>query len=140
MLVFVCLTNILLITSLISLLSASLSKVSHVMCFTCRREEYGSLTVFECNPQVMEHSRDEYLFVYVLPIAAQPQCLAAPQAMLMAVLQQILGLRAGSSDIQQIDILSASTGKFRVFLSGKHLNVCIGTRHAYTRRKPSLVA
>ncbi|KAK5165097.1 uncharacterized protein LTR77_009194 [Saxophila tyrrhenica] len=39
MLVFVCLTNILLITSLISLLSASLNRV-------------------------MEHARDEYLFVY----------------------------------------------------------------------------
>ncbi len=38
MLVFVCLTNILLITSLISLLSASLSRVSHVTCLSKRRK------------------------------------------------------------------------------------------------------
>lgn len=66
MLVFVCLTNILLITSLISLLSASLSRVSgHVSSFDSRRTRIDWLTA-PLRIQVMEHSRDEYLFVYAL--------------------------------------------------------------------------
>jgi hypothetical protein len=49
----VCLTNILLITSLISLLSASLAKVRLEV------EAKNSLTA----AQVLEHAREEYLFM-----------------------------------------------------------------------------
>lgn len=64
----------------------------------------------------MEHSRDEYLFVYVGPHPPQWQCLVATQAMLMAGRLQVLGLRTRSLNLQQAHLLFTSASKFRVFL------------------------
>ncbi|KAI1556272.1 Ion-trans domain containing protein [Pyrenophora tritici-repentis] len=78
MLIFVTLTNILLITSLISLLSNSLSKV-------------------------LDHARDEYLFMFV------PTVLIAPSQTLTAATMQLFRLRTRSIEFEKVDILPAST-------------------------------
>ncbi|KAH9882137.1 hypothetical protein J1614_001309 [Plenodomus biglobosus] len=72
MLVFVTLTNILLITSLISLLSNSLSKVrrvrSHYMVHMDHIQQRQAMLVASSpsslHKLVLDHARDEYLFIY----------------------------------------------------------------------------
>ncbi|EFQ86918.1 hypothetical protein PTT_17715 [Pyrenophora teres f. teres 0-1] len=83
MLIFVTLTNILLITSLISLLSNSLSKV-------------------------LDHARDEYLFMFV------PIVLVAPLQILTAATMQLFRLRTRSIEFEKVDILPASTLVFTI--------------------------
>lgn len=55
--------------------------------------------------QVLDHARDEYLFMYVGMIQGN---------FLQALTMQLFRIRARSIKLESIDILSASTGKYVV--------------------------